>query len=230
MRQLCQGSGYLLQYRLRVATNSDEKDDYFWNVMVTITPAADGEQSATRSGIMAFGTYSAEDIWMARQSGSRWWPYDDIKKAYNEVKDVVTDVVDVVKDAVEDAYDWVNDKTQYNVSEYRRARSLININTEFEQKTDDVKKKALDEEIAKWKKQRESISHYDQGSISLVKQSVIERTRFDRELASYMNNNYELFELIVEKVAYEQIMANNKKLPPLDNVIDEVKRLLKGRQ
>lgn len=481
-------------------------------IAVTITPAADGEQSATRSGIMAFGTYSAEDIWMARQSGSRWWPYDDIKKAYNEVKDVVTDAVDVVKDAVNDAYDWLNDKTQYNVSEYRRDYSLININTEFEkkiefgvgkakkkgekvdtmnvtikapidfglnytfildakgslvslpkfdrfeagvsgsfdfnpsvtlgfskdfsipedkerlklynfpsfkfkffigpvpvtidiypyifmkfeakvegsaymgvqyhyasnlslgacytdankwqfysshkvvdnkisiipptaelsahagvglmlgadviveklagpklaigpkltadanltvspwsvdepykfktsvdcgvtgeigaalkvfkwdiaemhksidfgkkwnlfkfeypkadggdqkgentdkltkmfdQKTDDVKKKALEEEIAKWKKQRGSISHYDQGSISLVKQSVIERTRFDRELASYMNNNYELFELIVEKVAYEQIMANNKKLPPLDNVIDEVKRLLKGRQ
>ena len=35
--------------------------------------------------------------------------------------------------------------------------------------------------------------------------------------------------LVVEKVAYEQIMANNKKLPPVDDVIKEVKKQLKGR-
>ena len=99
----------------------------------------------------------------------------------------------------------------------------------FEQKTEDIQKKALDEEIAKWKKQKESISHYDQGSISLVKKTVIDYTRFDMELASYMNKNLDMFVLVVEKVAYEQIMANNKKLPPVDDVIKEVKKQLKGR-
>jgi hypothetical protein len=93
----------------------------------------------------------------------------------------------------------------------------------FEQKTEDIQKKALDEEIANWKKQRESISHYDQGSISLVKKTVIDYTRFDTELASYMNKNLDMFVLVVEKVAYKQIMANNKKLPDIDDVISEVK-------
>jgi len=31
MRQLCQVSGSLLQYRLRVATNSNEKHEKSWN-------------------------------------------------------------------------------------------------------------------------------------------------------------------------------------------------------
>lgn len=480
-------------------------------IAVTITPAEDGEQSATRNGIMAFGTYSTDDIWMARQNGSRWWPYDQIKDVVDKVGDAVEDVVDVVKDAAKDVYNWVDDKTQYNVCEYRRDCSLININTEFEkkiefgvgkakkkgekvdtmnvnikapinfglnytfildakgslvslpdfnrfetgvggtfdfnptvtigfskafsipedkerlklysfpafkfkffigpvpvtidiypyifmkfdakvegsaymgvnyhyasnfklgayytkstkwqfysdhkvvdnkvsiipptaelaahagvglmlgadvvvekvagpklaigpkltadanmkfspwsveepykfttsidcgvngeigavlkvlgwdiaemhkdidfglnwnlfkfeypkanggdqkgentdklarmfeQKTEDIQKKALDEEIAKWKKQKESISQYDRGSISLVKKTVIDYTRFDMELASYMNKNLDMFVLVVEKVAYEQIMANNKKLPPVDDVIKEVKKQLKGR-
>ena len=42
---------------------------------------------------------------------------------------------------------------------------------------------------------------------------MIDYTRFDMELASYMNKNLDMFVLVVEKVAYEQIMANNKKLP-----------------
>jgi hypothetical protein len=58
---------------------------------------------------------------------------------------------------------------------------------------------------------------------------VIDYTRFDMELASYMNKNLDMFVLVVEKVAYEQIMANNKKLPDIDDVISEVKSLLKGR-
>jgi hypothetical protein len=96
-------------------------------IAVTITPAADGEQNATRSGITAFGTFTTEDIMLARQNGSRCWPFDEIVDAYHTVKDAVTDVVN-------DVYDWVNDKTEYNISEYRRDRSLVNINTEFEKK------------------------------------------------------------------------------------------------
>ena len=33
MRQLCQGSGPVLQYGLCVATDSNEKHEIFWNVM-----------------------------------------------------------------------------------------------------------------------------------------------------------------------------------------------------
>jgi hypothetical protein len=51
----------------------------------------------------------------------------------------------------------------------------------FEQKKTDLKKKALEEEIAKWKKQRESISQYDQGSISVVKNTVLDSVLISKQ-------------------------------------------------
>ncbi|MBP5798532.1 MAG: hypothetical protein J6W43_01305 [Prevotella sp.] len=85
-------------------------------VAVTILPSANGEQNPTRSGISAFGTFSTEDIMMARMSGSRWWPWSEIKKAAKAV------------------YDWTKDKTTYNIREYDRDKSLVQVNTEFSKK------------------------------------------------------------------------------------------------
>jgi hypothetical protein len=53
---------------------------------------------------------------MARMSGSRWWPWDQIKKAAKAV------------------YDWTKDKTTYNIREYHRDKSLIQASTEFSKK------------------------------------------------------------------------------------------------
>jgi hypothetical protein len=93
-----------------------DEDNMIHPMAVTILPAADGDQNPTRSGISAFGTFSTEDIMMARMSGSRWWPWDQIKKAAQAV------------------YDWTKDKTTYNIREYHRDKSLIQVNTEFSKK------------------------------------------------------------------------------------------------
>ena len=89
-------------------------------VALTIMPAADGDQDPTRSGITAFGTFSTEDIMMARMSGSRCWPFD-------EIGEFIDDVVDTAKKI----YDWTKDKTTYNIREYHRNKTLVNANTSF---------------------------------------------------------------------------------------------------
>ena len=90
-------------------------------IAVTYRPA-DG-QCGTRSNNAVYGTFSTEDIMMARQGGSRWWPLDQIKEG-----------VEKIADALEAAYDWTKDKTSYNVREYHRNKSLIQDNTTFEKK------------------------------------------------------------------------------------------------
>ena len=93
-----------------------DEENMIHPMAVTILPSADGEQNPTRSGISAFGTFSTEDIMMARMSGSRWWPWSEIKKAAKAV------------------YDWTKDKTTYNIREYHRDKSLIQASTEFSKK------------------------------------------------------------------------------------------------
>ena len=164
-------------------------------------------------------------------SSSRKWP---VRSSPGEIGAVLKvlgwDIAEVHKD-IDFGLNWNLFKFEYPKANGgdQKGENTDKLARMFEQKTEDIQKKALDEEIAKWKKQKESISHYDQGSISLVKKTVIDYTRFDMELASYMNKNLDMFVLVVEKVAYEQIMANNKKLPPVDDVIKEVKKQLKGR-
>lgn len=93
-----------------------DEDNTIHPVAVTILPSENGDQNPTRSGISSFGTFSTEDIMMARQGGSRWWPWSSIKKIVKKV------------------YDWTKDKTTYNIREYNRDKSLVTINTEFEKK------------------------------------------------------------------------------------------------
>ena len=93
-----------------------DEENVIHPMALTVLPSADSEKNPTRSGITAFGTFSTEDIMMARQSGSRWWPYNKIKKF------------------IEDVYDWTKDKTTYNVRQYHRNMSLINVNTTFSKK------------------------------------------------------------------------------------------------
>lgn len=90
-----------------------DEDNIIHPTALTILPSADGDQNPTRSGYTAFGTFSTEDIMMARQSGSRWWPLDEIKEL------------------VEDFYDWTKDKTTYTIKQYHRNKTLINAHTDF---------------------------------------------------------------------------------------------------
>ena len=97
-----------------------DDDNVIHPVAVTYRPAT-GELGVTRSSLTAYGTFSTEDIMIARQSeGSRWWPLDEIK--------------DWVKDKAKKAYEYVNEETTYNVNKYYRDKSLVQDNTTFEKK------------------------------------------------------------------------------------------------
>ena len=89
-----------------------DDDNVIHPIAVSYRPAAD--QCATRSNNAVYGTFSTEDILMARQTGSRWWPLDQIKE-----------IGEKIGDALEAAYDWTKDKTSYNVRQYHRDKSLI---------------------------------------------------------------------------------------------------------
>jgi hypothetical protein len=90
-------------------------------IAVTYSPAKN--QTATRSNDATYGTSSTEDILLARQAGSRWWPYDQLKDLGNKIVN-----------GLKEAYDWTKDKTTYNVREYHRGNSLIQDNTTFTKK------------------------------------------------------------------------------------------------
>lgn len=95
-----------------------DDDNVVHPIAVTYRPADD--QCATRSNNAVYGTFSTEDILMARQAGSRWWPLDQLKE-----------VGEKIGDALESLYDWTKDQTTYNVREYHRNKSLIQDNTTF---------------------------------------------------------------------------------------------------
>lgn len=91
-----------------------DDDNVIHPTAVTYRPA-EGED-ATRSSVMVYGTFSADDIMMARQGDSRFWPVDQIKAF------------------VKKAYEWTKDKTKYNVREYHRNQSLVQDNTTYTKK------------------------------------------------------------------------------------------------
>ena len=91
-----------------------DDDNVIHPTAVTYRPA-EGED-ATRSSVMVYGTFSADDIMMARQGDSRFWPVDQIKKF------------------IKKAYEWTKDHTKYNVREYHRNQSLVQDNTTYTKK------------------------------------------------------------------------------------------------
>ena len=97
-----------------------DDDNVIHPVAVTYRPAT-GELGVTRSGISHYGTFSTEDIMMARQNdGTRWWPLDEIKEW--------------VEDKAKKAYEYTKKETSYNVNKYYRDKSLVQENTTFEKK------------------------------------------------------------------------------------------------
>ena len=97
-----------------------DDDNVIHPVAVTYRPAT-GELGVTRSGISHYGTFSTEDIMIARQNdGTRWWPLDEIK--------------DWVVDKAKKAYEFADKETSYNVNKYYRDKSLVQENTTFEKK------------------------------------------------------------------------------------------------
>ena len=97
-----------------------DDDNVIHPVAVTYRPAT-GELGVTRSGISHYGTFSTEDIMMARQNdGTRWWPLDEIK--------------DWVVDKAKKAYEFADKNTKYTVNKYYRDKSLVQENTTFEKK------------------------------------------------------------------------------------------------
>ena len=101
-----------------------DDDNVVHPMAVTYKPNANG---TTRSSLVSYGTFSTEDIMMARQDGSRMWPFDDIVEIGKKIGKKISD-------AANDIYDWTKDKTTYNVREYHRNQSLIQDNTTFERK------------------------------------------------------------------------------------------------
>lgn len=90
--------------------------------------------------------------------------------------------------------------------------------------------KELQNAIDNWKKVKPTVAEYDIGSINIVKGTIVESIYYYKDLENYMNQDANMFNLITEMVAYEQLLKNNKKLPPLDDVLDGIRNWYKSIQ
>ena len=88
----------------------------------------------------------------------------------------------------------------------------------------------LQKAIDNWKKVRPTVREYDLGSINIVKGTIVNSIYNYKDLENYKNQDANMFNLITEMVAYEQILKNNGKLPPLDDVLGGIRKWYKSIQ
>ena len=88
----------------------------------------------------------------------------------------------------------------------------------------------LQKAIDNWKKVKPTVSNYDLGSINIVKGTIVNSIYNYKDLEGYKNQDANMFNLITEMVAYEQILKNNGKLPPLDDVLGGIRKWYKSIQ
>lgn len=86
--------------------------------------------------------------------------------------------------------------------------------------------KALDN----WEKVWPTISDYNKGSVEIVADNIKETLRWYGDLNSYYNQDPDLFINIASMVAYEHILKNNGKLPPVDDVRNDIRKWYKSIQ
>ena len=85
----------------------------------------------------------------------------------------------------------------------------------------------LQKAIDNWKKVKPTLSVKITGKISQVKDYVL---IYHEDLKCYKNQDANMYILITEMVAYEQILKNNGNLPPLDDVYEGVMKWYKSIQ
>ena len=143
--------------------------------------------------------------------------------------------INLVPEKVFWSYEYPKSAEENNSDNNQVNKQMNELKQEWEKQNPELARKnaalsELQKAIDNWKKVRPTVREYDLGSINIVKGTIVNSIYNYKDLEGYKNQDANMFNLITEMVAYEQILKNNGKLPPLDDVLDGIRKWYKSIQ
>ena len=137
--------------------------------------------------------------------------------------------INVVPEKVFWSYEYPKSAEENNSDNNQVNKQMNELKQEWEKQNPELVRKnaalnELQKAIDNWKKVKPTVREYDLGSINIVKGTIVNSIYNYKDLEGYKNQDADMFNLITEMVAYEQILKNNGKLPPLDDVLDGIRK------
>ena len=133
------------------------------------------------------------------------------------------------------SYQYPKSAEENNSDNNQVNKQMNELKQEWEKQNPELAKKnaalsELQKAIDNWKKVKPTLSKFDRGGIDLVKIKINGFGNSYTDLLCYSKQDVEMFNLIIEMVAYEQILKNNGELPSLDDVLDGIRNWYKSIQ
>ena len=143
--------------------------------------------------------------------------------------------INLVPEKVFWSYEYPKSAEENNSDNNQVNKQMNELKQEWEKQNPELARKnaalsELQKAIDNWKKVKPTVSNYDLGSINIVKGTIVNSIYNYKDLEGYKNQDANMFNLITEMVAYEQILKNNGKLPPLDDVLGGIRKWYKSIQ
>ena len=143
--------------------------------------------------------------------------------------------INLVPEKVFWSYEYPKSAEENNSDNNQVNKQMNDLKQEWEKQNPELARKnaalsELQKAIDNWKKVKPTVSNYDLGSINIVKGTIVNSIYNYKDLEGYKNQDANMFNLITEMVAYEQILKNNGKLPPLDDVLGGIRKWYKSIQ
>ena len=143
--------------------------------------------------------------------------------------------INLVPEKVFWSYEYPKSAEENNSDNNQVNKQMNELKQEWEKQNPELARKnaalvELQNAIDNWKKVKPTVSYYDLGSINIVKGTIVNSIYNYKDLEGYKNQDANMFNLITEMVAYEQILKNNGKLPPLDDVLGGIRKWYKSIQ
>lgn len=122
------------------------------------------------------------------------------------------------------SYQYPKSAEENNSDNNQVNKQMNELKQEWEKQNPELAKKnaalsELQKAIDNWKKVKPTLSGKDIGKIAQVQDFIL---KYHEDLKCYKNQDANMYNLITEMVAYEQILKNNGKLPPLADVYDGI--------
>ena len=137
--------------------------------------------------------------------------------------------INLVPEKVFWSYEYPKSAEENNSDNNQVNKQMNELKQEWEKQNPELARKnaalsELQKAIDNWKKVKPTVSNYDLGSINIVKGTIVNSIYNYKDLEGYKNQDADMFYLITEMVAYEHILKNNGKLPPLEDVVDGIRK------
>ena len=132
--------------------------------------------------------------------------------------------INLVPEKVFWSYQYPKSADENNSDNNQVNKQMNELKQEWEKQNPELAKKnaalsELQKAIDNWKKVKPTLTGRDTGKIAQVQDFILIK---HEDLKCYKNQDANMYNLITEMVAYEQILKNNGKLPPLNDVYEGI--------